>query len=123
MLLQREPGCVVLLLKGTNNPEDGISVDQLAARTLGGETPFPSLELSTSGANGGSYSSTIAFRTPTQPSADGVESPQTLFSNVWPGRYCRGKKCHCRRNHLFTGPGYGRCLVSEQGAWVPVTAF
>jgi len=53
--------------EGTNNPEDGISVDQLAARTLGGETPFPSLELSTSGANGGSYSSTIAFRTPTQP--------------------------------------------------------
>src|SRR6056300_69464 len=53
--------------EGTNNPEDGISVDQLAARTLGGETPFPSLELSTSGASGGSYSSTIAFRTPTQP--------------------------------------------------------
>ena len=53
--------------EGTNNPEDGISVDQLAARSLGGETPFPSLELSTSGANGGSYSSTIAFRTPTQP--------------------------------------------------------
>ncbi|MBT5483474.1 MAG: DUF1552 domain-containing protein, partial [Gammaproteobacteria bacterium] len=53
--------------EGTNNPEDGISVDQLAARALGTETPFPSLELSTSGGNGGSYSSTIAFRTPTQP--------------------------------------------------------
>jgi len=53
--------------EGTNDPEDGVSVDQIAARFLGGETPFPSLELSTNGANGGSYSSTIAFRTPTQP--------------------------------------------------------
>ena len=53
--------------EGTSNPEDGVSVDQLAARALGTETPFPSLELSTSGGNGGSYSSTIAFRTPTQP--------------------------------------------------------
>jgi hypothetical protein len=52
---------------GTSNPEDGISADQFAARTLGTETPFPSLELSTNGANGGSYSSTISFRTPTQP--------------------------------------------------------
>lgn len=52
---------------GTDNPEDGISADQFAARALGNETPFPSLELSTNGANGGSYSSTIAFRTPTQP--------------------------------------------------------
>jgi len=53
--------------EGTDNPEDGISADQFAARVLGNETPFPSLELSTNGANGGSYSSTIAFRTPTQP--------------------------------------------------------
>jgi len=53
--------------EGTNDPEDGVSADQIAARFLGGETPFPSLELSTNGANGGSYSSTIAFRTPTQP--------------------------------------------------------
>jgi len=53
--------------EGTSNPEDGVSADQFAARVLGNETPFPSLELSTNGANGGSYSSTIAFRTPTQP--------------------------------------------------------
>ena len=52
---------------GTDYPEDGISADQFAARELGTETPFPSLELSTNGANGGSFSSTIAFRTPTQP--------------------------------------------------------
>lgn len=53
--------------EGTSNPQDGISADQFAARVLGTETPFPSLELSTSGGGGGSYSSTIAFRTPTQP--------------------------------------------------------
>jgi len=53
--------------KGTSYTEDGISADQFAARQLGEDTPFPSLELSTVGANGGSYSSTIAFRTPTQP--------------------------------------------------------
>ena len=53
--------------EGTSNPEDGVSADQFAARVLGNETPFPSLELSTNSANGGSYSSTIAFRTPTQP--------------------------------------------------------
>jgi hypothetical protein len=52
---------------GTSNPDDGISADQFAARVLGNETPFPSLELSTNSASGGSYSSTIAFRTPTQP--------------------------------------------------------
>ena len=53
--------------EGTNYPEDGVSADQFAARQMGGETPFPSLELSTNGGNGGSFSSTIAFRTPTQP--------------------------------------------------------
>lgn len=52
---------------GTDNPEDGISCDQMAARVLGRETPFPSLEVSTVEGGAGSYSSTIAFKTPTQP--------------------------------------------------------
>ena len=51
---------------GTSNPDDGITLDQIAARTLGQGTPFPSLELSTNGSSAGSYSSTISFRTPTQ---------------------------------------------------------
>lgn len=52
---------------GTENPEDGISCDQMAARVLGTETPFPSLEVSTLEGGAGSFSSTVAFKTPTQP--------------------------------------------------------
>lgn len=52
---------------GTPNPDDGISIDQLAARVLGSQTPFPSLEVSTVEGGAGSFSSTIAFKTPTQP--------------------------------------------------------
>ncbi len=54
--------------EGNGNPEDGVSVDQIAAQRIGQETPFPSLELATaaSGTNSGSYASTIAFRTPSQ---------------------------------------------------------
>ncbi|HHX82397.1 MAG TPA: DUF1552 domain-containing protein [Pseudomonadaceae bacterium] len=53
--------------EGTSNPDDGISMDQLAARVLGTQTPFPSLEVSTVEGGAGSFSSTIAFKTPTQP--------------------------------------------------------
>ena len=53
--------------EGTPNPDDGISIDQLAARVLGSQTPFPSLEVSTVEGGAGSFSSTIAFKTPTQP--------------------------------------------------------
>ncbi len=52
---------------GTEEPNDGVSCDQLAARVLGQATPFPSLELATASNGGGSFSSTLAFRTPTQP--------------------------------------------------------
>ncbi|MDG2176956.1 MAG: DUF1552 domain-containing protein [Gammaproteobacteria bacterium] len=68
--------------EGTNYAEDGVSADQFAARELGTETPFPSLELSTNGGNGGSFSSTIAFRTPTQPLP--MESnPRTLYFRMF----------------------------------------
>lgn len=53
--------------EGTANADDGVSVDQMAARKLGLETPFPSLEVSTLEGGAGSFSSTIAFKTPTQP--------------------------------------------------------
>jgi hypothetical protein len=53
--------------EGNGNAGDGISCDQLAAQILGQETPFPSLEVSTVDGAAGSFSSTIAFKTPTQP--------------------------------------------------------
>lgn len=53
--------------EGTANPEDGISCDQMAARILGTQTPFPSLEVSTLDGGAGSFASTIAFKTPDQP--------------------------------------------------------
>jgi hypothetical protein len=68
--------------EGTSYAEDGVSADQFAARQLGTETPFPSLELSTNGGNGGSFSSTLAFRTPTQPLP--MESnPRTLYFRMF----------------------------------------
>ncbi|MDY6982971.1 MAG: DUF1552 domain-containing protein [Pseudomonadota bacterium] len=53
--------------EGTENPEDGISCDQMAARVLGTNTPFPSLEVGTVEGGAGSFASTIAFKTPNQP--------------------------------------------------------
>jgi hypothetical protein len=53
--------------EGTENPEDGISCDQMAARVLGTNTPFPSLEVGTVEGGAGSFASTIAFKTPSQP--------------------------------------------------------
>jgi hypothetical protein len=55
------------------SPLAGTSADQMAARHIGQDTPFPSIELSTEpGTNcdpsfGCSYGHTIAFRTPSQP--------------------------------------------------------
>jgi len=57
-------------------PNAGITVDQIAARHIGQETPLPSLELATEekggssgcdGTYGCSYSRTISFRTPSTP--------------------------------------------------------
>jgi hypothetical protein len=53
--------------EGTANTDDGVSCDQMAARVLGTQTPFPSLEVTTLEGGAGSYSSTVAFKTPTQP--------------------------------------------------------
>jgi hypothetical protein len=60
----------------SQSPSAGISVDQIAARHIGQETPLPSLEIATErrggtsgcdGTYGCTYSSTISFRTPTTP--------------------------------------------------------
>jgi hypothetical protein len=60
----------------THEPHGGITVDQIAALHISQDTPLPSLEVSTEpgGVEGAcdrgygcSYSSTISFRTPTQP--------------------------------------------------------
>jgi hypothetical protein len=60
----------------SQSPNGGITVDQIAARHIGQETPLPSLELATEekggssgcdGTYGCSYSRTISFRTPTTP--------------------------------------------------------
>jgi hypothetical protein len=57
-------------------PDDGTTVDQLAARKLGADTPLPSLEVATEGKGGGaacagafgcSWGNTISFRAPTAP--------------------------------------------------------
>lgn len=55
------------------SPLAGTSVDQLAAKQIGQDTPYPSLEFSTEGGTtcdpsfGCSYGHTISFRSPTQP--------------------------------------------------------
>jgi len=57
----------------THDPHAGTTVDQMAAKVLGADTAFPSLELATEGgavcdpAYGCSYGHTVAFRSPTQP--------------------------------------------------------
>jgi hypothetical protein len=57
----------------THDPHAGTTVDQMAAKALGGDTAFPSLELATEGGAvcdpgyGCSYGHTVAFRSPTQP--------------------------------------------------------
>jgi hypothetical protein len=64
-------GCVAPAV--SHDPKAGTTVDQMAARVLGTDTAFPSLELSTEGgavcdpAYGCSYGHTVAFRSPTQP--------------------------------------------------------
>jgi Protein of unknown function (DUF1552) len=64
-------GCVAPAV--SHDPKAGTTVDQMAARVLGTDTAFPSLELSTEGgavcdpAYGCSYGHTVSFRSPTQP--------------------------------------------------------
>lgn len=64
-------GCVKPAI--SHDPKAGTTVDQMAAKVLGADTAFPSLELATEAgavcdpAYGCSYGHTVAFRSPTQP--------------------------------------------------------
>jgi hypothetical protein len=69
----------------------GISVDQIAARHIGQDTPLPSLELATEEAGGSSvcdgtygcsYAKTISFRTPTTPLPMELD-PEKVFTKIF----------------------------------------
>lgn len=70
--------------EGETNSIDGITADQIAARTLGQDTTFPSLELSTvqGSANNGSYANTLSFRTPAQ-ALPMEANPRRLFYRLF----------------------------------------
>jgi hypothetical protein len=61
---------------GKNGPDDGVSADQIAARTVGQETRLPSLELTTS------TSARLAWRTPTQPLPQ-EGNPRAVFQKLF----------------------------------------
>jgi hypothetical protein len=82
-------------------PFAGVTVDQVAARHIGQETPLPSLELATEEEGGGaacdgtygcSYGRTISFRTPTTPMPMEFE-PRKAFEKI----FGRGKTDSERR--------------------------
>jgi hypothetical protein len=75
----------------SQTPNGGVSIDQIAARHIGQETPLPSLELATEerGGSGGcdgtygcSYSRTISFRTPTTPLPMEAD-PSKVFEKIF----------------------------------------
>jgi len=82
-------------------PYGGVTVDQLAARHIGQDTPLPSLEVATEEEGGGaacdgtygcSYGRTISFRTPTTPLPMEYE-PRKAFEKI----FGRGKSDAERR--------------------------
>jgi Protein of unknown function (DUF1552) len=75
----------------SQTPNSAVSVDQVAARHIGQETPLPSLELATEGAGGSSscdatfgcsYARTISFRTPTTPMPMEAD-PSKVFERIF----------------------------------------
>ncbi|PZN33214.1 MAG: hypothetical protein DIU71_05645 [Proteobacteria bacterium] len=78
--------------KGQQEPYGGVTIDQVAARFIGQDTPHPSLEIATEvpGGAGGScdreygcsYSGTISFRTPTTP-LPMEHNPRKLFERLF----------------------------------------
>jgi hypothetical protein len=75
----------------TPDPWAGITIDQMAAKHLGQDTPFPSLEVATEvrGGNGMcdreygcSYSGTVSFRTPSTP-LPMENDPRKLFQRLF----------------------------------------
>jgi len=75
----------------TQDPWGGVTVDQIAAKHLGQDTPFPSLEVAIENRGGGgfcdreygcSYAGTISFRTPSTPLPMETE-PRKLFQRLF----------------------------------------
>jgi hypothetical protein len=75
----------------TQDPWGGVTIDQIAAKNLGQDTPFPSLELAVEARGGGgscdreygcSYSGTISFRTPSTPLPMETD-PRKLFQRLF----------------------------------------
>lgn len=72
-------------------PHGGVTVDQVAARYIGQDTPLPSLEIATEAQGGGgacdrdygcNYSGTISFRTPSTP-LPMEYNPKKLFQRLF----------------------------------------
>ena len=75
----------------SRDPYGGVTIDQMAARTIGRDTPLPSLEVATEeqGGEGScdrnygcSYGNTIAFRTPSTP-LPMEHNPRKLFQQLF----------------------------------------
>jgi hypothetical protein len=75
----------------SQDPRGGITIDQMAAETLGQDTPFPSIEVATESRGGGggcdrnygcSYSGTVSFRTPSTP-LPMEANPRNLFQRLF----------------------------------------
>jgi hypothetical protein len=82
-------------------PYAGVTIDQIAARHIGQDTPLPSLEVATEEEGGGaacdgtygcSYGRTISFRTPTTPMPMEFD-PRKVFEKI----FGRGKSPEQRR--------------------------
>ena len=83
-------GTTITKTTGVDLNSGGVSMDQVAARTLGKYTPLPSLELGTEAVRSGIdaavgytrvYGAHIAWRTPTQPLAKEI-NPRLVFDRM-----------------------------------------
>jgi hypothetical protein len=77
--------------RATVDPYGGVTIDQIAAKHIGQDTPLPSIEVATEGRGGGgacdrqygcSYGNTISFRTPTTPLPMEAD-PRKLFERLF----------------------------------------
>src|SRR5262249_8285479 len=103
----------------TQDPWGGVTIDQMAAKHLGQETPVPSLEIAIEnhGGNGFwdreygcSYSGTIAFRTPSTP-LPMENDPRKLFQRLFgQGENAQERKIIAKQNASLLD------LVSKEAA-------
>ena len=104
----------------STTPNAGISVDQIAARHIGQETPLPSLELATEerggssgcdGIYGCSYARTISFRTPTTPLPMEAD-PGKVFEKI----FGRGNTASDREDIAKTSRAFSTWCVGRSRA-------